>query len=108
MAEKATFPVIALTQSVLNVAKKAILPINVLANLRDQYLYGSLANLVAKLFWMVILNAQNAVKKIIYLVTVPNVSVVRKKETLKETVLRFKPLPLSEMETVSILMNRRK
>ena len=33
MAEKATFPVIALTQSVLNVAKKAILPINVLANL---------------------------------------------------------------------------
>ena len=50
MAEKATFPVIALIQSVLNVAKKAILPINVLANLRDQYLYGSLANLVAKLF----------------------------------------------------------
>ena len=77
MAEKATFLAIALTQSVLNVARKATLRINVLANLRDQYLYGSLANLVAKLFWMVILNAQNAVKKIIYLVTVPNVSVVR-------------------------------
>ena len=95
MAEKATFPVIALTQSVLNVAKKAILPINVLANLRDQYLYGSLANLVVKLFWMVIINAQNAVNKTIYLVIVPNlpnVSVVRK----KDTVLRFKPLSLAE------------
>ena len=99
MAEKATFLAIALTQSVLNVAKKAILPINVLANLRDQYLYGSQANLVAKLFWMVILNAQNAVNKTIYLVivpNVPNVSVVRKKDTLKETVLRFKPLSLAE------------
>ena len=92
MAEKATFPVIALTQSVLNVAKKAILPISVLANLRDLYLYGSLTNLVAKLFWMVILNAQNAVNKTIYLVivpNVPNVSVVRKKDILKETALRL-------------------
>ena len=99
MAEKATFLAIALTQSVLNVARKATLPINVLANLRDPYLYGSLANLVAKLFWMVILNAQNAVNKTIYLVivpNVPNVSVVRKKDTLKETVLRFKPLSLAE------------
>ena len=31
--------------------------------------------------------------------------VVRKKDTLKETVIRFKPLPLAEMETASILMN---
>jgi hypothetical protein len=57
---------------------------------------------------MVILNAQNAVNMIIYLVIVPNVlnvSVVRKKDTLKETVLRFKPLLLAETETVSILLN---
>ena len=36
---------------------------------------------------------------------VPLVEVVRKKDTLKETVFRLKPLPLAEMETVSILMN---
>ena len=30
---------------------------------------------------------------------------IRKKDTLKETVLRLKPLSLAEMEVVSILIN---
>jgi len=45
------------------------------------------------------------IKKAISLINVPNVSVARKKDTFKGTVLRLKPLPLAEMETASILMN---
>merc|ERR1712166_1640230 len=59
-----------------------------------------LANLVAKLLWTVILNAQNAVNKIIYLVIFPNVSVARKKDTFKRTALKS---PLTPMNLVTCL-----
>lgn len=70
--------------------------------------FFALTNLAVEAIWAAILNATNVANKIIFLVIVPYVSVARKKDTFKRTVLRLKLLPLSETETASILMNWRK
>lgn len=79
---------------VLNVAKKATSPVN------------ALMHLLVEPVWVAILNATNAVNKVISLVNAlkavaTNVSVARKRDTLAGIVL--KP-PLAVLELASIVM----
>jgi len=85
---------LAVEEVVLNVAKKATSPVN------------ALMHLLVEAVWVVILNATNAVNKVISLVNAlkavaTNVSVARKRDTLAGIVL--KPL-LAVLELASIVM----
>jgi len=85
---------LAVEEVVLNVAKKATSPVN------------ALMHLLVEPVWAVILNATNAVNKVISLVNAlkavaTNVSVARKRDTLAGIVL--KP-PLAVLELASIVM----
>ena len=85
---------LAVEEVVLNVAKKATSPVN------------ALMHLLVEPVWAVILNATNAVNKVISLVNAlkavaTNVTVARKRDTLAGIVL--KP-PLAVLELASIVM----